>query len=90
MSNVLVVAQRRGRITSADALRAENLLRVLPIHIDPVRLDDISRLRAMALEYGLTAYDAGYLEIAIRNRLPLATLDKELQNAAKKAGVELL
>ena len=90
MTNVLVVAQRRGRITSADALRAENLLRVLPIHIDPVRLDNLSRLRAMALEYGLTAYDAGYLEIAIRNRLPLATLDKGLQNAAKKAGVELL
>lgn len=89
MTNVLVVAQRRGRITPADAVRAEDLLRVLPIRIDPVR-QDLPRLRAVALEYGLTAYDAGYLEIAMRNRLPLATLDEGLRKAAKKAGVELL
>ena len=90
MANVLVVAQRRGRISPADAVRAENLLRVLPIRIDPVRHDDLSRLRAIAVEHGLTAYDAGYLEIAMRNRLPLATLDKGLRRAANKAGVELL
>lgn len=90
MANVLVVAQRRGRISPADAVRAENLLRVLPIRIDPVRQEDLPRLRAVALEHGLTAYDAGYLEIAMRNRLPLATLDEGLRRAAKKAGVELL
>ena len=90
MANVLVVAQRRGRISPADAVRAENLLRVLPIRIDPVRRDDHARLRDVELELGLTAYDAGYLELAMRNRLPLATLDEELRRAANKAGVELL
>ena len=78
------------RICPADAVRAENLLRVLPIRIDPVRHDDLPRLRAVALEHGLTAYDAGYLELAMRNRLPLATLDEGLRRAARKAGVELL
>lgn len=90
MTNVLVVAQRRGRITPADAVRAEELLRVLPISIDPVRQENLPRLRAVALEYGLTAYDAGYLEIAMRTRLPLATLDEGLRKAAKRAGVGLL
>jgi len=90
MANVLAVAQRRGRISPADAVRAENLLRVLPIRIDPVRHDDLPRLRAVAVEHGLTAYDAGYLELAMRNRLPLATLDEVLRRAANKAGVELL
>ena len=89
-ADVLVVAQRRGRISPADAVRAENLLRVLPIRIDPVRHDDLPRLRAVAVEHGLTAYDAGYLELAMRNRLPLATLDDGLRRAANKAGVALL
>jgi predicted nucleic acid-binding protein len=55
-----------------------------------VRQDDLPRLRAVAVEHGLTAYDAGYLELAMRNRLPLATLDEGLRRAAKKAGVVLL
>jgi predicted nucleic acid-binding protein len=90
MANVLVVAQRRGRIAAADAVRAEHLLRALPIQVDPVRQDHVSQLRAVAQEYGLTAYDAGYLEIAMREHLPLATLDEALRGAATKAGVELL
>jgi predicted nucleic acid-binding protein len=40
--------------------------------------------------YGLTVYDAAYLELAQRRRLPLATLDAALARAARAAGVELL
>jgi len=44
----------------------------------------------IALDNGLTAYDATYLELAIRLELPLATLDAKLGAAAKRAGVKLL
>ncbi len=44
----------------------------------------------LAHRFGLTLYDATYLELAQRLRLPLATLDRELRKAAKKSGVQLL
>jgi predicted nucleic acid-binding protein len=40
--------------------------------------------------FNLTAYDATYLELALRRNLPLATLDKELFAAARQAGVALV
>lgn len=42
-----------------------------------------------AVDHALSGYDAAYLELAIRQRLPLATLDEDLQKAARTAGVEL-
>jgi predicted nucleic acid-binding protein len=44
----------------------------------------------LAVDYGLTAYDAVYLELAQRRKLPLATLDDDLRKAAKKAKVKLI
>ncbi len=43
----------------------------------------------IAQKYGLTVYDASYLEVAIRYGMQLATIDKKLANAAKKAGLSL-
>jgi len=48
------------------------------------------RVRRFAEQYGLTAYDAAYLELAKRLGLPLATLDKDLQRATKSASVSLM
>jgi predicted nucleic acid-binding protein len=63
-------------------------MRQLPITID----DGISGLfgdaLALAKQYNLTVYDASYLELAIRHRLPLATFDKRLATAAKRAGAD--
>ena len=44
----------------------------------------------MAGQYGLTVYDAAYLELAIREGLPLATLDHDLRKAARASGVPLV
>jgi predicted nucleic acid-binding protein len=61
----------------------------------PILFDADTAARALAetLElarrFGLSAYDASYLELALRTTLPLATLDRTLQGAAKKAGVQL-
>jgi predicted nucleic acid-binding protein len=44
----------------------------------------------LADRFRLTLYDAAYLELAVRRNLPLATLDRELRDAAKAVGVDLL
>jgi len=91
IANVLIMAERRGRCSEAEATRFIELLENLPITID----DDATH-RALhgsyqlAREYGLTAYDAACLELAMRLGTPLATMDKQLAEAAKKAGVQLV
>ena len=59
-------------------------IRVAPDH------DNASALLALARGHGLTAYDAAYLDMALRTGLPLATLDGRLAAAAKAAGVVLV
>ncbi len=90
MSNVLVAAERRGRITAADAERAVELLRRLPIVLDPPHAGTLARCRAVGREHGLTAYDAGYLDLALRRGLRLATFDGEFAAAARRSGVSLV
>lgn len=90
VSNGLLVAERRGRIEPQEATRAGRLLMALPIVVDPVE-----RARALTATYrlartrGLSTYDAAYLELAVRLGLPLASLDRELKEAAAAEGVEL-
>ncbi|MEI2649642.1 MAG: type II toxin-antitoxin system VapC family toxin [Dermatophilaceae bacterium] len=88
VSNALVVAHRRGRISAADIDRFSALLEQLPIQeIDPAPIAEVSRL---ALGQGLTAYDAAYLHVSVSRGLPLATLDARLGAAATALGVHLL
>jgi predicted nucleic acid-binding protein len=91
VANVLLTAQRKRRITVAASARFLDLLRSLPI-----RTDEKTSRRAwtdilpLAARLSLSAYDAAYVELAIRLDVPLATLDRHLRNSAKKAGVEIL
>jgi predicted nucleic acid-binding protein len=88
VSNVLLVAQRRKRITRAQAVGFLNTLKILPIHIDEKASHVAGEtVYELALEQGLSAYDAAYLEIALRRQLPLATLDKKLNHSAKALGI---
>jgi predicted nucleic acid-binding protein len=89
--NALAIAQRRGRCNAADRLRLTGFLRQLPIAIDEDTLHHAWTTTAeLADRFRLTMYDAAYLELAHRQSLPLATLDSDLQRAAKAAGVSLL
>lgn len=73
---------------AADFLRS---LAALDIRIDDESagrvLTDVHRL---ALQYRLTSYDAAYLELSLRRKLPLATLDEELRQSCKAAGIAVL
>jgi predicted nucleic acid-binding protein len=91
VANVLVQVEKRGRLASSDVAEAIALLSRLH-----VRVDDETTARAwreilsLARAEGLTAYDASYLELAIRLGLSLATKDRALARAAKRAGVVVL
>lgn len=91
VSNVLLVAQRRKRITRAQASGFLSMLQVLPIRMDEKALHLAhDATYELALEQDLTAYDAAYLEIALRRQLPIATLDKKLNAAAKELGLTVV
>lgn len=89
ISNVLLVAERRGRVTEAQSARITSLLSQLPIRISLDAPSPAEQL-ALARNHGLTSYDAAYLWLAELLGLPLATLDEDLASAARAAGVETL
>jgi predicted nucleic acid-binding protein len=91
VGNVLLTAERHKRITRAKATRFLRLLMDLPITVDTEGIAKaFTEVLAVAHEHGLSAYDAAYLELALRQGLPLATLDTGLRRAARQAGVQLL
>ena len=85
--NALVIAERKGRLTQEDTAAAVQAIDALGIHLDQAP-DGTSILR-LARTHGLTAYDALYLELSIRQQRPLATLDRRLGAAAQSEGVRL-
>jgi len=90
MANGLLMTERRGKLTAAEVdhgLRQLEAVLVAGIEIDTVAVPTIREAFANARAYQLTAYDAVYLELARREGLPLATLDKSLRAAATKAGI---
>jgi predicted nucleic acid-binding protein len=90
LSNGLIVAQRRRRLTEAERMQLTQLYDALPIQTDVnLNPDTAWRFQTIAKEEGLSAYDAAYLELAQRRGLGLATLDRALILAARKAGVAL-
>lgn len=91
IANTLVVAERRNRITQAQSEQAIALLQSLLIQVDSVT--DAKALDAtlkLARQEALAAYDAAYLELALRLQLPLATVDTRLAEAATRCGVGLV
>lgn len=85
LRNLLLSAERRGRIHRRHAEISMARLRRLPIH----RADeaDDREVLALARAHRLTAYDASYLALAIREGCPLASLDRRLNEAATAEGV---
>ncbi|MGH9784100.1 MAG: type II toxin-antitoxin system VapC family toxin, partial [Terriglobia bacterium] len=79
------------RISSEDVQQFFEDLEVLPIRVDTITKNLIrQRVFSLAEQYELTVYDAAYLELAIREGLPLATLDNDMRKASRAAGVSLV
>ena len=89
VSNVIAKAEAKGWVTEARSEVFLEMLKGVDIHPDMSTLQQaLSDTLQVARRYRLSAYDASYLELAMRAGLPLATLDEDLQKAAKKAGVK--
>jgi len=78
--NIIVVNERRGRLTRQQCNHAFHMLSGLTI-IRDTETSEAETLH-LARKYSLTFYDAAYLELALRRNIPLATLDKRLEAAA--------
>lgn len=88
--NVLISAHRHKRMTEAQAIGFWQKLHAFSINIDGSREGNwYMDIMMLAHQYKLTSYDASYLELALRENCPLATLDANLKKAAHKAGVSL-
>jgi len=88
VTNGLEVGDRRKRLREAEIRRFLALLQGLPILQDIQSPGDaMNGILPLAREYGLSAYDAAYLELAVRKGAPVATLDTGLRKAAREAGI---
>ena len=91
ITNVLALAERKGRITPAQSGAFIADIGKLDIELDdeaPGRA--FTHLLSLCRTHRLTSYDAMYLDLAVRRQLPLATLDDDLRKAARNLGVRLL
>ena len=91
ITNVLALAERKGRITPAQSDAFVANLGKLGIERDDEAPDRaFTHLLALCRTHGLTSYDAIYLDLAVRRSLPLATLDQDLRRTGEKLGLRLL
>ena len=94
MANALAKAVRRGTITDQAANHGLNQLEILIISGPRIAIDPhfqmVGKAYAVARRHQVSTYDGCYLQLALDEGLPLATLDKALRAAAGKAGVALL
>jgi len=89
--NGLLMAERRKRVDGKRRQRLAGFLSGLPVTLDTETADQAWTATArLAERYRLTLYDAAYLELAQRRKLPLATLDEDLIRAGKALGMTLL
>ena len=90
VANVLLVAERRKRLTSPDSARFIELLARLPILIDGTGHERaLGSVIAKGRELGISAYDASYVDLAERRGATLATRDKRLMEVCRSTGIDL-
>jgi predicted nucleic acid-binding protein len=91
ISNALRSRMRAGRMTIGDFHAVMDRLDQLTIELQPpIELDEIGPLTHFAVMQDLTAYDAAYVQLAFRSKVPLATLDREMRAAAMRLAIPLL
>ena len=90
IANAVLTGEGAKRVRQPQIRRFITLLESLPISQDaPPCIAQVSKVLPISREYGLSAYDAAYLELSIRRDASLATLDAKLQTAARKAGIKI-
>lgn len=88
VANALLVGERRKRIRKPEILRFSELLKGLKMFEDVLPVaETLNGVLPIARAYNLSAYDAAYLDVAVRHGALLATLDAALRKAARATGI---
>ncbi len=91
VANALLVGERRKRLSAAETTHFLSLLSGLSVEIDSLTAQRaLSHTLPLSRTHGLSVYDATYLELAMREGIPLATLDAALHGAARSTGVKIV
>jgi predicted nucleic acid-binding protein len=91
MSNILLMAQRRHRVTAMQRKTALEQLAAMQFTVDEEGARNaFGKTSELAEQHGLTIYDATYLELALRRSLPLASRDEALKSAARQCRLKVL
>lgn len=90
VANALLMAERRKQIQVIKTSQFLDLLVQFFISVEPSSRALGRSLLPLARAHGLTIYDAAYLDLSMRHRLPLGSLDGALREAARSVGVALL
>jgi predicted nucleic acid-binding protein len=91
IANIIFVAfNKRRRITQKQIDEYLQHLKALPIRVEPHDLWANVTLESQARKWNLSAYDAAYLDLALRKNIPLATADDDLRKAAEAEGIKVL
>ena len=91
VANVLLSAQRRQRMTASQRKAALEKLTAMQFTVDEeAARHAFGKTSELAEKYGLSVYDAHYLEVALRRKLALASRDAALRDAAKRCGLKVL
>lgn len=87
VANALSSLMRRELLEDSAALRAFRLFKQIPVSLVGVNINQALKIAA---QYGIYAYDAFYLEVALRRGQPLLTLDKKMQRVAGELGIVIV
>jgi predicted nucleic acid-binding protein len=91
VANVLLVAERRQRIRHRDSAQFLHYLSDLPILVESQeQIRVFNEVLALGRDHNLSTYDASYIEIALRKKLPLATRDQDMVKAAEASNIQLV
>src|SRR5215469_8812598 len=91
VTNALLASERRNRCSIAGVTASLARLAQLPISVESSDSDRVfNQVTSLARHQQLTSYDAAYLELALRERIPIATLDERLRQSARVLGIKIL
>jgi predicted nucleic acid-binding protein len=90
VANTLLVFERAKKLTESDSATYLFGLNLLKIHQDDAPCANVQpKVLDLGRRYRLSAYDAAYLELAMRSAATLATFDRKLAEAARSAGIKV-
>jgi predicted nucleic acid-binding protein len=87
IGNALVVVRKKGRLTDREVLQAFDRVQQIAVTLLPVTIPAAVKL---AMQFGIYAYDAYYLQCCIENRLPLLSLDARMCEVAKRLRIQIV